>query len=178
MPRTALPYATPDISALARFLRDQLAARPAPPGHVGMLNLLARAAGARNFQHFRTLAEPQAAAPAASPTELERVERVARQFDAQGRLVQWPAKPSQQALALWAFWARMPSGESFTEQAMNAFLNGMHLFGDPAILRRSLVSAGLVSRTLDCRDYRRIERQPPPEALALIRRLGRERTAP
>jgi hypothetical protein len=35
-----------------------------------------------------------------------------------------------------------------------------------------MVHAGLVSRTADCRDYRRIERQPPPEALALIRRLG------
>lgn len=177
MPRTALPYATPDISALARFLRDQLAARAAPPGHVEMLNLLARAAGARNFQHYRALAEPMAA-PAVSPADLERVERVARQFDAQGRLAQWPAKPSHQALALWGLWARMPGGESFTEPAMNAWLNGLHRFGDPAILRRSMVSAGLVSRTLDCRDYRRVERQPPPEALALIRRLGRGRTAP
>jgi hypothetical protein len=32
---------------------------------------------------------------------------------------------------------------------------------------------GLVSRTEDCRDYRRIERPPPPDALALIRKLER-----
>jgi hypothetical protein len=35
-----------------------------------------------------------------------------------------------------------------------------------------MVHANLVSRTDDCRDYRRIEQRPPPDALALIRRLG------
>ena len=53
MPRTFLPFAVDDISALARSLRDQLAARTEPPGHVEMLNMLARAAGDRNFQQFR-----------------------------------------------------------------------------------------------------------------------------
>ena len=44
MPRTFLPYSVDDISALARSLREQLAARTEPPGHVEMLNMLARAA--------------------------------------------------------------------------------------------------------------------------------------
>ncbi|MFT4934193.1 MAG: hypothetical protein ACI9LT_000868 [Pseudoalteromonas distincta] len=172
MPRSAIPYAAPDISALAKSLRDQLARQGSAPGHVEMLNILARAAGAKNFQHFRARSvAPEA--PPEPPADLARVEKIARQFDAQGRLAQWPAKPSQQALALWALWAALPAGDAVTEPVFNARLNALHTFGDPAILRRAMVSAGLVSRTPDCRDYRRVEQRPPAEAQALIRRLRR-----
>ncbi len=173
MPRTAIPYATPDISALAKSLRDQLARQGPAPGHVEMLNILARAAGAKNFQHYRARAVAPEAPIETSPADLARVEKLVRQFDAEGRLVQWPAKPSQQALALWALWAALPGGDAVSEPVFNARLNALHTFGDPAILRRSMVSAGLVSRTQDCRDYRRVEQRPPPEAQALIRRLRR-----
>ena len=70
MPRTFLPFAVDDISALARSLRAQLAARTDPPGHVDMLNMLARAAGSRNFQQFRARAaggEETTAGPPGDP---------------------------------------------------------------------------------------------------------------
>ena len=172
MPRTAIPFAAPDISALAKSLRDQLARQGPTPGHVEMLNILARAAGAKNFQHFRA----RSAAPEAPPeptVDLARVEKVARQFDPEGGLLQWPAKPSHQDLALWGLWSALPAGDAVTEAVFNGRLNALHVFGDPAILRRAMVSAGLVSRTLDCRDYRRVEQRPPAEAQALIRRLRR-----
>lgn len=51
-------------------------------------------------------------------------------------------------------------------------LLGWHDFGDPALLRREMFQRKMVSRTLDCRDYRRLEQRPPDEALALIRRLA------
>ena len=56
MTKTTIPYATDDVSALARHLSKALAARTEPPGHVEMLNILAQATGARNFQHFRAQA--------------------------------------------------------------------------------------------------------------------------
>jgi len=175
MPRTFLPFAVDDISALARSLRSQLAARTDPPGHVEMLNMLARAAGARNFQHFRaqTAAEPSPPTPETGPEpDLTLVERTARHFDDQGRLATWPARTSLQSLALWGLWARIPADAIFSEVEFNQRLNVVSQIGDPALLRRSMVHAGLVSRTDDCRDYRRVERLPTPEALALIRRLG------
>lgn len=179
MPRTFLPYSVDDISALARSLREQLAARTEPPGHVEMLNMLARAAGDRNFQQFRARATgtvaPAGPAPpqdTAPPTDLALVERTARHFDAEGRLATWPARTSLQALALWALWARIEPGRSFSEIGFNQALNALSLIGDPALLRRSLFNQGLVSRTDDCRDYRRIERPPPAEARALFARLG------
>ncbi|WP_374574971.1 DUF2087 domain-containing protein [Phenylobacterium sp.] len=178
MSKDQIPYSAADISALAKSLRGQLAGRERPPGHVEMLNMLARAAGARNFQHFRAQAahvealEPAQAALAA-PAEMgpARVEAALRCFDARGRLARWPAKPSLQALCLWGLWARIPAGRSFTEGEVNALIKEAHGFGDHALLRRELFNRKLVSRTIDCRDYRRIERRPPPEALALIRRL-------
>ena len=176
MPRTLLPFAVDDISALARSLRDQLAARTGPPGHVEMLNMLARAAGHRNFQHFRAqgASGPAPSAPDPGPEpDLALVARTARHFDGEGRLASWPARTSLQSLALWALWAQVEPERSFTEVGFNQRLNALSLIGDPALLRRSMVTLGLVSRTEDCRDYRRVERAPPPEALALIRRLER-----
>ena len=35
-----------------------------------------------------------------------------------------------------------------------------------------MVAAGLLSRTLDCRDYRRLEQVPSANGLALIRALS------
>ena len=48
-----------------------------------------------------------------------------------------------------------------------------HLFGDPAILRRDMVGQDMLSRTDDGSVYRRNERRPPAEALALIRAVSR-----
>lgn len=173
MPRTFLPFAVDDISALARSLRLQLAARTGTPGHVEMLNMLARAAGARNFQQLRarTASSPAPSAPEPEP-DLALVERTARHFDSEGRLASWPAKTSLQSLALWGLWSRIPAETVFSEVGFNQRLNAISQIGDPALLRRSMVHAGLASRTDDCRDYRRIERGPPPDARALIRRLG------
>jgi hypothetical protein len=37
------------------------------------------------------------------------------------------------------------------------------------LIRRELVNMGLLTRTRDCRLYRRVEKRPPPEARELIR---------
>ncbi len=179
MSRVMLPYAVSDISALAKSMSRELAAADARPGHVQLLNMLARAAGFRNYQHFRVGAEtpqppagPPPVSPPASVIDHALVERTARGFDAEGRMLRWPARDAQMRLALWALWARLEAGRVWSEIEFNAVLKPLHVFGDPALLRRALVSYGLVSRTDDCREYRRIEQPPPPDALALIRRLA------
>jgi Uncharacterized protein conserved in bacteria (DUF2087) len=55
-------------------------------------------------------------------------------------------------------------------------LKARHLFGDHALLRRTLFDGGLVSRSVDGREYRR-ERKPPAEAIALIQYLSARKTA-
>lgn len=178
MSRTPLPFVAADVSALARALGRELSATPEKLGHVQLLNVLARAAGYRNFQHFRAQnaagAKLTAAPPAPpAPVDLRLVADAARHFDAAGRLVRWPSRESRRALALWVLWSRIPAGATFTEAQFNAMLRDSHLFDDPALLRRCMVDGGLAWRTNDGRSYRRIEQRPPAEALALIRHLGR-----
>jgi hypothetical protein len=181
MSRTNIAFAVSDISALAKSLRSQWMGRETPPGHVELLNMLARAAGHRNFQQLRAAASgqqvdafPAGASEAAEQPSIDprRLEKAARHFGENGVLLRWPNRLGLQRLCLWALWAAFPPRQVLQEGAVNAFLNLRHSFGDPALLRRSLCSQGLLTRTRDGSEYRRIEQEPPLEARALIERLG------
>src|ERR1700760_526900 len=71
MTRTALPYSAPDLSALARLLErallDHHVTHGRLPGHVEMMNLLARGAGKRNLQALQAEAARHPAAEAGAP---------------------------------------------------------------------------------------------------------------
>ncbi len=99
------------------------------------------------------------------------VEKVARHFDGEGRLLRWPSKAPHLKLCLWVLWSRIPSDRVLTEREINELLNLWHVFGDHAVLRRALFEAGLVDRTQDGRRYRRIEQKPPVELSALLARV-------
>ncbi|WP_372839600.1 DUF2087 domain-containing protein [Phaeovulum sp.] len=175
MTRTAYPFEVADISALAKALVRQLSESAEPPGHLTMLNMLARGAGWRNYQHFRASqsAEASLATPAESDAaDFTQVERALRQFDPAGRLIRWPSRTSQVALCLWPLWAKLPAEISMTEREVSERLNAWHLFGDAAQVRRTMVGEKMLTRKPDCTDYRRVEQRPPPEALALIRALS------
>ncbi len=176
MSKEAIPLAVADITPFARSLSRQLHAAQDPPSHLGLLNMLARAAGFRNFQHMRAArsAEARLALPNA-PVDFKRVEKALQQFDAEGCLMRWPSKRYVQELSLWALWAVLPASQVMHEREVNGLLNKAHAFDDAAILRRSLIGMKLVSRQPDGSDYRRIEQAPPPEAVALIRAVSLRR---
>lgn len=171
MPKTPVPLTVPDLSAFARALSRQL---DPPPGHQSLLNMLARASGFRNYQHLTAAntARARLDAPPEPPADHVRVERALAQWDAAARLRQWPARRAVQELCLWALWARLPAATTLHEREVNGALNKAHLFDDAAILRRSLIGMGLLTRNPDGSDYRRAETAPPPEARALIARLS------
>jgi hypothetical protein len=175
MPRSQLAYQVADVSAAARSLHQQLRKLERLPSHLELLNMLARAAGYRNFQHFRGGAMPgelPASPPAAPTIDQARVDRVANHFDAAGRLLRWPARDAHARLCLWVLWSRIPAAATFSEREISELVEDWHTFGDHALLRRALVDYGLVSRTVDGRQYLRIEQPPPPELGALRTRIG------
>jgi hypothetical protein len=174
MSRIPIAFASADISALARSLREQLTALGEAPSHVQLLNMLAKAVGYRNFQHMKAEAEaaPSApAAPPAPPVDEGRISRVAGAFGPGGELLRWPSKTNHQELCLWVLWARYPARAVMTEREISAWLNARHEFGDAALLRRTMVTMGLVTRTQDGREYRRVEQKPPAELAPLLARL-------
>lgn len=178
MSREYIPLAVDDLSTFSRALAKQLEASEGKPSHLSLMNMLARAAGWRNFQHLKAslsagerLAQTDEQIPA-EPVDMARVERAVRLFDAEGRMLRLPSRRAVQILCVWAMWARLPRGDVMTERALNELLNQWHHFGDPAVLRRDMVEMGMLSRNSDGTDYRRIEQAPPASARELIRRLA------
>lgn len=181
MTRQLVPLHAPDISAFAKSLKTQLDARPADakpgPSHLELLNILARAAGHRNFQAFKAAPPPPEAAraPAVVPADLSALSPMVRktlmQFDAAGRLVRLPHKFSVQQMAMWAMWTRFVVRRKYTEKEVNLILNAHHTFGDPATLRRELVNMKLLGRKSDCSQYWKEPQRPGDEVQGFLKAL-------
>ncbi len=173
MSRVPLSLHIPDASRFARTLAQslqqrQLEGRPLP-GHVELLNLLARALGLRNLQSLQARAKLRPAAEELAPPALsEPARRALGLFDTRGRLQQWPAKRSVQQLVLWPLWMRFEAKRVYREAEVNTVLKSAHGFGDHATLRRELIMARLLERTPDCREYRKCTPRPSDEARALM----------
>ena len=169
MTRSLYTLPVEDVSAFAKALKTPLDERHAqgkpPPSHLELLNLLARAAGLRNYQTLRTTtpaavtATPptQAATAAPAATTAATLSPTARkallQFDAQGRLVRLPNKLSVQRMCMWWLWTHFEVRRHYTEKEVNQVINAHHTFGDQATLRRELVNMKLLGRKSDCSDY-------------------------
>lgn len=175
MSRESVPVVLPDLSAFARALARQLKERELaePPGHVEMLNLLARAAGYRNVQALRaahvlppavTAAEDRPPPPALTPN----ARKALMQFDSRGRLVRWPHKFSVQRLAMWVLWTLFDGKRVYTEREVNAVLKAANDFGDHVTLRRELINHRLLTRKSDCSEYRKLPARPDEETRALL----------
>ena len=168
MARQPISLTINDVSNFARALRAQIPEEAS--GHQTWLNRVAKAAGYRNFQHLSAMRRE-----AERPADTAKVTRAMRNFDADGQFAHWPAKTSVQELCLWAVWARLPRGVEWQERAFSELINQITSLKDAAQIRRSLTEHGLVRRESDGSSYRRVERQPTPEAKALITAL-REKT--
>ncbi len=176
MPRTAIPLKVTDLSPFAKSLRKSLSQHDGLPSHVELLNFLAKAAGFQNYQHLRADAETSGRlASAAEPGQrarLDKVEKAARYFDAEGVLTSWPARYADQMLCLWVFWSRIPRGQSFTEIEISTHLRDWNAFGDHALIRRAMIDGKMLSRNTDGSEYRRVERAPPAELAPLLDHLS------
>lgn len=176
MARDAIAFHVNDLSAFARALRKGLTEEGKLPGHLGLLNHIARAGGFRNLQHLkaRSVATPEGGA-GPEPVDEKRLVQALRSFDAEGRMIRWPAKTQIQGLCLWALWSHLPARRDMTEAEVNIVVDRWHTFGDRALLRRSLIDHGLARRNVDGTGWRRIEGVPPAEARALMRDVSRRR---
>jgi hypothetical protein len=159
MARELIAVTIPDISQLAKVLRRRLAI---DVGHQTMLNLIAQAAGFRNFQHLKSQHEE------IEPLDKRAVKRALEWFDNRGRLIGWPGRYKIQTLCLWVVWSRLPDRRTLNEREISDLIDALCTFQDAAQIRRSLVDVRLLSRTPDGSEYRRIGRRPGPNELAVI----------
>ena len=74
-------------------------------------------------------------------------------LDDEMRLTAMPAKRRKQLLGLFLIADRLPEDGEWTERELNALLNTMHTFGDPAMIRRELFELGWLDRDLYGKRY-------------------------
>jgi hypothetical protein len=160
-----------DLSSFARNLKSALAERQPTstelPGHVELQNMIARAAGYRNLQALKA-APPEPPPPRTALPLSDNARRALMQFDADGRLVRWPAKFAVQRLAMWVLWTRFDGKRIYTEREVNAILKAANTFDDHVTLRRELVNHQLLARKSDCSEYRKLAVRPDDEIRALL----------
>jgi hypothetical protein len=190
--RDRLPLRCDDLSQFAKTLRSQLgehlAKSPgAPPSHVQLLNMLARAAGHRNVQALKAQASaaprpgplaadaPRAADVAVAPALGPHAAKALTQFDDWGRLSRWPYKFAVQRLAMWGLWMRFESGRRYTEREVNDILKAWTTYGDHVTPRRELVEMKLLGRHDDCSAYWKEPQRPGDEVRALLQALRARR---
>lgn len=168
MSKDVIRLTIPDLSDFAKHLR---AALPDGPGHVEMLNLVAKAAGFRNFQHLRSQNPPQPV------IDQKRIDRALRTFAEDGRWREWPGKRGVRELCLWVIWARLPARTIWREREISAILDEHCCFHDAAQIRRSLIKMRLLTRNPDGTGYMRIEAPMDPEGAALLAQLNARKKA-
>ena len=191
MSHTPLSFAVPDASQFARALGQSLKTRHSagspPPGHVELLNLIARALGHRNLQSLQAAAGKAASRPVLRlaaedkppPAALsDNARKALLQFDSRGRLLRWPTKFSVQKLAMWLLWARFDGRRVYSEPEVNQVLKAANAFGDHVTLRRELVNHQLLTRKSDCSAYRKLPAQPDAEARALMQAWRLQQRSP
>jgi hypothetical protein len=183
MPRSLIPLHVSDLSAFTKALRASLTERYAsthePPSHLELMNAIARAAGFQNVQSLKAKADAAPHAPLpilpSPPTEPSATlsltplaQKTLAQFDAQGRLMRLPNKLSMQKMAVWCLWTRFSPRRRYSERDVNEVLKAYNTFGDHATLRRELIETKLLTRTPDCREYRKLAAKPTPEIAAML----------
>jgi hypothetical protein len=179
MSRVPLGFVVPDASLFAKSLGASLKTRHAagspPPGHVELLNLMARALGHRNLQSLQAAPPPALPeAPLASEdkplplTLSDNARKALMQFDSRGRLIRWPHKFSVQKLAMWVLWTLFDGRRVYSEKEVNEVLKAANDFGDHVTLRRELINHQLLARKSDCSEYRKLSPRPDDETRALL----------
>jgi hypothetical protein len=178
MSKETIAYYAPDISALARSLATETAKLEKQPSHLSWLNILARAAGHRNYQSLRAAHSqklPSAPQSAATPVALsEHAAKALGHFDEIGRLTRWPNKFAVQRLALWGLWMHVDAKRVYTEREITNLLRGLNCFDDPVTLRRELINMKMLSRKPDGSQYRKEPVRAPAEAVALMHALRQQ----
>nr|WP_321456981.1 DUF2087 domain-containing protein [uncultured Cohaesibacter sp.] len=172
MSKSTLRFQVEDISALAKVLKKATEQKDVSPSHVEWLNILAHAAGYKNFQHFKasSKAEQRLAAPKLLLQTVDHllIEKTLRHFDSRSRLVRWPSHFSQRELCLWWLWSCFPAKEPLAESEVKTLLMHLISFEDHAILRRTLVDLDFVTRNTDGSAYKRNEMPPTATAKTFI----------
>ena len=84
-----------------------------------------------------------------------------------GIVTRWPRKRAERQQILAHFAALFEHGRTYRESEVNDILNAHHTFGDWALLRREMFSAGIFDRDPKTQTYWRLPSPTQPAAQPL-----------
>lgn len=93
------------------------------------------------------------------------MQSLSRLLDADGRVVRYPAKFGKRVYAILYIAGKFESGRTYTELEVNECIRAWILFADYVLVRRDLVDYGCLTRTPDCREYKRVDVLPSAEQI-------------
>ncbi len=76
-----------------------------------------------------------------------------KNFLKDNKLKQWPSKSLDRQEATNFLASHVESGKKYSEKEITILLDNLHLFGDPAFLRRELCDRGLLRRDKYGKEY-------------------------
>lgn len=85
-------------------------------------------------------------------------------LDGEGKLRQYPSKMKAKIPAMFYVTERFEAGKTYTEPEVNAVINGICVFKDPATIRRDLIDNKFMCRSDDCKSYWVAEKLPDYQA--------------
>jgi hypothetical protein len=78
-------------------------------------------------------------------------------LNSEGQVTAWPSKHANKQLVLEYLLQKFSNTKVYTEREVNDILRSWHTFDDWAVLRRSLVDYGYMTRDTDGSNYRRVK---------------------
>lgn len=90
---------------------------------------------------------------------------ISRLLDADRRVARYPAKLKKRVYATLYIAGKFEPGRSYTELEVNDCIRAWISFADYVLVRRDLVDYGCLTRTPDCREYRRCDVLPSAEQI-------------
>jgi hypothetical protein len=155
-----------DITDLSRFAKSLSKQWPeSKPTHLSLMNLLAKSAGYKNFQHLKAQSESTTQSPL-TPNE----KRWSRLISAVGCLIRWPSKRKDQLAVLWRIYDALPEFDRWEYRQLDGWIKDQIEFGDHVLVRREMVELEMIGRTDDGRMYWKVKQEMPEEFIPFIAR--------
>lgn len=171
MPKENISINIPDVSGFAKAIKKEIDQKSGNLSHVEILNIIARTSGHKNFQQLRQNSiTPQENIDFNEDIEKaqKNLNKLKRYLNENFQVKTLPSKLSQQELIIYYIWEFIDENKVFSEIELNKYLNRFHTFGDSALLRRYMFEYGLLSRSKDCLDYKKLKPEIPKPIIKII----------
>ena len=83
------------------------------------------------------------------------METVEKYLDKNGKIIVWPKRNEDKACVVEYLASKFETDKIYSEKEVNEIILLWHTFSNHTLLRRELIERKLLTRTPDCKEYKR-----------------------